>query len=81
MTCIVLRSVSIAAFSLAVSGTHFYELFFTVGNVIFNVFSCLVHKVHLETSELCIVTVADLFRESTKMTTCETVPKMLEFAF
>jgi len=27
------------------------------------------------------MTVADLFREPTKMTTCETVPKMPEFAF
>lgn len=35
----------------------------------------------LKTWGLCIVTVADLFREPTKMTTCEAVPKMPEFAF
>ena len=68
-------------FFLSASQTHFYELFFAVGNVIFNIFTCLVHVVHLETLELCIVTVANFFRGSTKMTTCETVPKMPEFAF
>lgn len=44
-------------------------------------FFYIVHLLHFENLGLCIVTVADLFREPTKMTTCETVPKMPEFAF
>lgn len=44
-------------------------------------FSYIVHILHFENLGLCIMTVADLFREPTKMTTCETVPKMPEFAF
>lgn len=44
-------------------------------------FFYIVHLSHFENLGLCIVTVADLFREPTKMTTCETVPKMPEFAF
>lgn len=52
-----------------------------ISNVIFHVFSYIVHILHFENLGLCIVTVAYLFREPTKMATCETVPKMPEFAF
>lgn len=59
------------------------EFLLEVSQVTYTVpfFSCIVHLLHFENLGLCIVTVADLFREPTKMTTCEAVPKMPEFAF